>query len=167
MPDEKKPGGAGPVGPAEVAHFDKPVKVLVVQAGPETAVNAALAEGARAVLAAAGVEIEEIAVLGMADLPQALALAERMQDFDAYVALGAVIDSPSIWGEVARALSALGMSGALNGNGVVLAETAEEALEMADPKGIDVGGGAARSALSLVALARGWSETTKGIGFRA
>ncbi len=166
MPSDLKPSVQQPAGPAEPPHFDKPVKVLMVQAGPETEVNAALARGARAVLEASGVEIEEIALPGLADLPQALALAERMQDFDAYVALGAVIASPDLWSEMAHALSALGMSGVLNGNGVLLAETVEEAAEMADPSGIDVGGAAARSVLNLVALARGWGARSKGIGFR-
>ena len=144
----------------------KPVKILLAVAGGEAAVNAALVAGARAKLAAAGAVVEEIALVGVADLPQALALAEAMQDFDGYVALGAVIGAPHLWSDVSRALTGLGMGGGLNGNGLVMADSAAAALAAADPAGADAGGQAAASVLGLVSLARGWKARTKGIGFR-
>ena len=145
----------------------KPVKILLAVAGAEAAVNAALLAGAQARLMAAGAEVEEIRLTRVADLPQALALAEAMQDFDGYVVLGAVIAAPYLWADVSRALTGLGMGGGLNGNGLVLADTAEAALVAADPKGADAGGQAAASVLGLIALAEGWKGRTKGIGFRA
>jgi 6,7-dimethyl-8-ribityllumazine synthase len=145
----------------------KPVKILLAVAGGEAAVNAALVAGAKARLAAAAAEVEEIALARVIDLPQALALAETMQDFDGYVALGVVIGEPHLWADVSRALTGLGMGGGLNGNGIVLADSAAAALVAADPLGADAGGQAAASVLALVALATGWKNRTKGIGFRA
>ena len=145
----------------------KTLKILLAVAGAEAAVNAALVAGARARLAAAGAEVEEIALARVMDLPQALALAEAMQDFDGYVSLGAVIGAPHLWADVSRALTGLGMGGGLNGNGLVLADSAEAALVAADPMGADAGGAAAASVLGLIALADGWKNRTKGIGFRA
>ena len=145
----------------------KTLKILLAVAGAEAAVNAALVAGARARLAAAGAEVEEIALARVMDLPQALALAEAMQDFDGYVSLGAVIGAPHLWADVSRALTGLGMGGGLNGNGLVLADSAEAALVAADPKGAEAGGAAAASVLGLIALADGWKNRTKGIGFRA
>lgn len=145
----------------------KPVKILLAVAGAEAAVNAALLEGAKAKLAAAGAEVEDIRLTRIGDVPQAVALAEAMQDFDGYVVLGAVIAAPHLWADVTRALTGIGMGGGLNGNGLVLADSAEAALVAADPKGADAGGAAAASVLGLIALARGWKDLTKGIGFRA
>jgi 6,7-dimethyl-8-ribityllumazine synthase len=144
----------------------KPVKILIAVAGAEAAVNAALLAGAQAKLAAAGAEVEEIRLTRVGDLPQALALAESMQDFDGYVVLGAVIGATHLWSDVSRALTGLGMGGGLNGNGLVLADSAEAALALSDPKGADAGGAAAASVLGLIALAKGWKGQTKGIGFR-
>ena len=145
----------------------KPVKILLVIAGEDAAVNAALLAGAGAKLAAAGAEVEEIRLTRVLDVPQALALAETMQEFDGYVVLGAVIAAPHLWADVSRALTGIGMGGGLNGNGLVLADSAEAALVAADPKGADAGGAAAASVLGLIGLAKGWKARTKGIGFRA
>lgn len=145
----------------------KPVKILLVVAGDAAAVNAALLAGAGAKLAAAGAEVEEIQLTRILDVPQALALAETMQEFDGYVVLGAVIAAPHLWADVSRALTGIGMGGGLNGNGLVLADSAEAALVAADPKGADAGGAAADAVLGLIALAKGWKDRTKGIGFRA
>jgi len=145
----------------------KPLKILLAIAGDVAAVNAALLAGAGAKLAAAGAEVEEIRLTRILDVPQALALAETMQQFDGYVVLGAVIAAPHLWADVSRALTGIGMGGGLNGNGLVLADSAEAALVAADPKGADAGGAAAASALGLISLAKGWQARTKGIGFRA
>ncbi len=148
-------------------RFDRPVKILVAVAGPEQDINAALVKGALAELEAAGAEVEEISLPRVGDVPQALALAERMQDYDGYVVLGAVIDLPVLWSEVARALTGLGMSGGLNGNGLILAETPAAAMQLALPEGGNAGGEAAASVLGLIGLAREWGGKSKGIGFRA
>ena len=146
----------------------KPVKILLVVAGEAAAaVNAALLAGAGAKLAAAGAEVEEIRLTRISDVPQALALAEAMQEFDGYVVLGAVIAAPHLWADVSRALTGIGMGGGLNGNGLVLADDAQAALLAADPMRADAGGAAAASVLGLIALATGWKIRTKGIGFRA
>jgi 6,7-dimethyl-8-ribityllumazine synthase len=153
--------------PPDRPRFDRPVKILVVVAGGEAEVNAALLLGAMARLDAAGAEADQIILPRVGDVPQALGLAERMQDYDGYVVLGAVIGLAGIWAEVARALNALGMGGGLNGNGLILAETAAEALNLAHPDAGNAGGEAAAAVLGLIGLARDWAGKTKGIGFRA
>ena len=139
------------------ARAEKPTKILVALAGAEPALGEALLAGARAKLDGFGAEVEVIRLSRVRDVPQALALAERMQEFDGYVALGVVTGRS----HVERALMGLGMSGGLVGIGLVAAEgcTAEAAtLE---------GGAAAVSVLELIGLARAWAGKSKGIGFRA
>lgn len=147
-------------------RFSRPVKILVALAGAETAVNDALLQGALAELS--GAEVDQITLPRVTDLPQALALAERMRDYDGYVVLGAVIGLPAVWTEVSRALTGLGMAGGLNGNGLILADTPAAAMQLALPEGGNAGGQAAASVLDLISLSRDWSSgSTKGIGFRA
>lgn len=151
----------------EGPRFNKPVKVLVALAGMESAVNEALLKGAMAELDAAGAEVDQVNLPRVGEVPQALALAERMRDYDGYVVLGAVIGLGTLWAEVARALTGLGMAGGLNGNGLILADTPAAAMQLALPEGGNAGGEAAASVLGLIELARGWAATPKGIGFRA
>lgn len=148
-------------------RFDRRVKILIAVAGLETEVNEALLKGALAELAAAEAEVDQISLPRVAELPQALGLAERMRDYDGYVILGAVIGQPDMWSVIARELTALGVEGGLNGNGLILADTPAAALSLAHPEGANAGGEAAASVLGLIALARAWAGQNKGIGFRA
>jgi 6,7-dimethyl-8-ribityllumazine synthase len=123
--------------------FDRPVKLLIVSAvGPEAAARVAIARS-RAV----GCEVDVLPVPGALEVPAVIAMAERMSEYDGYVALAEDSDvSQEAW----RSISLLGLQGVCIGNGIGL-----------EP------GQAAFAALHLIAISRKWAAKTKGIGFRA
>ncbi|QYK43173.1 MAG: 6,7-dimethyl-8-ribityllumazine synthase [Paracoccaceae bacterium] len=152
--------------------FDRPVKLLIVVAPYYRDIADNLIAGARARAAAAGAEVDLVEVPGALEVPTAIGLAERMANYDGYVALGCVIRGETthyetVCNDSSRAISLLGLQGACIGNGILTVENREQAVLRADPAGQDKGGGAAAAALHLVALARRWSGERKGIGFRA
>ena len=152
--------------------FDKPVKLLIVVAPYYKDIADNLIAGARAVATAAGAEADLIEVPGALEVPSAIAMAERLADYDGYVALGCVIRGETthydtVCNDSSRALSLLGLQGACIGNGILTVETRAQAEVRADPAGQNKGGGAAAAALHLLALSRKWAGSSKGIGFRA
>jgi 6,7-dimethyl-8-ribityllumazine synthase len=152
--------------------FDKPVRLLIVVAPYYKDIADNLVAGARAVGAACGAEVDLVEVPGALEVPSAIAMAERMADYDGYVALGCVIRGETthydtVCNDSSRALSLLGLQGACIGNGILTVENRAQAEVRADPAGQNKGGGAAAAALHLVALSRKWAGKTKGIGFRA
>jgi 6,7-dimethyl-8-ribityllumazine synthase len=151
--------------------FDKPVKLLIVVAPYYKDIADNLVAGARAVGAACGAEVDLIEVPGALEIPSAIALAERLADYDGYVALGCVIRGETthydtVCNDSSRAISLLGLQGACIGNGILTVENRPQAEVRADPAGQNKGGGAAAAALHLVALSRRWAGSSKGIGFR-
>ena len=64
-------------------------RVLIVEARFYADLNDRLLAGARAALK--GHEVEVVTVPGALEIPAAIALADRTESFDAYVALGIVI----------------------------------------------------------------------------
>jgi 6,7-dimethyl-8-ribityllumazine synthase len=152
--------------------FDKPVKLLVVVAPYYKDIADNLVAGAKAVGTACGATVEVIEVPGALEVPSAIAMAERMAEYDGYVALGCVIRGETthydtVCNDSSRAISLLGLQGACIGNGILTVENRAQAEVRADPQGQNKGGGAAAAALHLVALSRKWAGTSKGIGFRA
>jgi 6,7-dimethyl-8-ribityllumazine synthase len=152
--------------------FDRPVKLLIVVAPYYRAVADDLIAGARAVAAQAGAMVDLVEVPGALEIPSAIAMAERLADYDGYAALGCVIRGETthydtVCNDSSRALSLLGLQGACIGNGILTVETIAQAEVRADPARGDKGGGAVAAALHLVALSRKWAGQTKGIGFRA
>ncbi|HOZ33971.1 MAG TPA: 6,7-dimethyl-8-ribityllumazine synthase [Tabrizicola sp.] len=152
--------------------FDKPVKLLVVVAPYYKDIADNLVAGARAVGTACGAEVEVIEVPGALEVPSAIAMAERLAEYDGYVALGCVIRGETthydtVCNDSSRAISLLGLQGAYIGNGILTVENRAQAEVRADPAGQNKGGGAAAAALHLVALSRKWAGKSKGIGFRA
>jgi 6,7-dimethyl-8-ribityllumazine synthase len=152
--------------------FDKPVKLLIVVAPYYKDIADNLIAGARAIAAAAGAEADLIEVPGALEVPSAIAMAERLADYDGYVALGCVIRGETthydtVCNDSSRAISLLGLQGACIGNGILTVENRAQAEVRADPAGQNKGGGAAAAALHLVALSRKWAGSSKGIGFRA
>ena len=152
--------------------FDKPVKLLIVVAPYYKDIADNLVAGARAVGAACGATVELIEVPGALEVPSAIAMAERLAEYDGYVALGCVIRGETthydtVCNDSSRALSLLGLQGACIGNGILTVENRTQAEVRADPAGQNKGGGAAAAALHLVALSRTWAGKSKGIGFRA
>jgi 6,7-dimethyl-8-ribityllumazine synthase len=124
------------------------------------------------VAAQIGAEVELVEVPGALEVPSAIAMAERLAEFDGYVALGCVIRGETthydtVCNDSSRAISLLGLQGACIGNGILTVENRAQAEVRADPAGQNKGGGAAAAALHLVALSRKWAGASKGIGFRA
>jgi 6,7-dimethyl-8-ribityllumazine synthase len=152
--------------------FDKPVKLLIVVAPYYKDIADNLVAGARAVGAACGATVDLIEVPGALEVPSAIALAERLAEYDGYVALGCVIRGETthydtVCNDSSRAISLLGLQGACIGNGILTVENRGQAEVRADPQGQNKGGGAAAAALHLIALSRTWAGKSKGIGFRA
>lgn len=152
--------------------FDKPVKLLIVVAPYYRDIADQLVTGAQAVAAQAGATTEVIEVPGALEVPSAIALAQRLAEYDGYVALGCVIRGETthydtVCNDSSRGLMMLGLQGAAIGNGILTVENRDQAVVRAEASGQNKGGGAAAAALHLIALARGWSAKTKGIGFRA
>lgn len=151
--------------------FTKPVKLLIVVAPYYKDITDEMVAGARAIAAECGAEIEVVEVPGALEVPSAIAMAERLAEFDGYVALGCVIRGETthydtVCNDSSRALSLLGLQGACIGNGILTVENRAQAVARAEAKGQNKGGGAAAAALHLIALSRKWSRETKGIGFR-
>ena len=151
--------------------FDRPVHLLIVVAPYYKDIADQLVAGARAVAAKAGAEVEVVEVPGALEVPTAIAMAERLADYDGYVALGCVIRGETthydtVCNDSSRALSLLGLQGACIGNGILTVENRALAQVRADMAGQNKGGGAAAAALHLVAISRKWAGETKGIGFR-
>lgn len=151
--------------------FDKPVKLLIVAAPFYREIADNLIAGARAEIEAAGGTHETVEVPGALEVPTAIAMADRLSNFDGYVALGCVIRGETthydtVCNDSSRGLSTLGLTGACIGNGILTVENRQQAEVRANPKDQNKGGGAAMAALHLIALSRKWGRETKGVGFR-
>jgi 6,7-dimethyl-8-ribityllumazine synthase len=152
--------------------FTKPVKLLIVVAPYYKDITDNLIAGAQAKAALVGAEVDVLEVPGALEVPSAVGLAERLAEYDGYVALGCIIRGETthydtVCNDSSRGLMMLGLSGACIGNGILTVENREQAVVRADPAGQDKGGGAAAAALHLIAISRRWAGETKGIGFRA
>lgn len=130
------------------------VRVLVIDARYHAAIADRLADGATAALEQGLAEFARVSVPGVLELPGAIALASHHHNFDAYVALGAVMGTGAVaetlYRQACHGLMQLSVQGIAIGNGVLLAES-ERALQSLAGEG-DAGGDAARAALALVTL---------------
>ena len=152
-------------------EFDKPVKLLIVVAPYYKDIADNLVVGAVAEAEACGATWEKVEVPGALELPTAISIAERMSNFDGYVALGCVIRGETthydtVCNDSSRALQLMGLQGLCIGNAILTVETRAQAEVRADPADQNKGGGAAAAALHLVALSRKWGRQTKGVGFK-
>lgn len=151
-------------------EFDRPVKVLIVVSPYYSEIAAGLLAGAKAELEAAGATYDVVEMPGALEIPTAIGISDRRSNFDGYVALGCVIRGETthyetVCNDSSRALQMLGLQGLCIGNGILTVENQSQAEVRADPDGQNKGGGAAAAALHLIALARKWAQTSKGIGF--
>ena len=126
--------------------------------------------GATAELEKAGATLDVAHVPGALEIPTAIGIAERMSNFDGYVALGCVIRGETthydtVCNYSSRAIQLLGLQGLCIGNGILTVENYDQAQVRADPDHMNKGGGAAAAALHLIALSRRWGRPDKGIGF--
>ena len=139
-------------------------RVLVVEARFYEPLADQLAAGALAVLTAAGVEIERMAVPGCFELPAAIgfAVAPRLgfRRYHGFVALGCVIRGETdhyehICRETSRALMDLTLDpGIALGFGVLTCETWEQASVRAAVDGKNKGADAAQACLRMMELKR-------------
>lgn len=153
--------------PLPLPRFDKPVKLLAVVAPFHKDITDALLFGAQGVAAAAGATLEVIEVPGAFEIPSAIGIADRMAEFDGFVALGCVVGKQDgVHQACNHALSLIGLQGVALGHGVLNVDDIAAGNAASDPKGANKGGQAAAAALHLIALSRKWASDTKGIGFR-
>lgn len=137
-------------------------KILIVEARFYEDMADALAEGAIAVLAAAGLDYERVAVPGVLEVPVAIKYAAASGAYDGYVALGVVIRGETshydiVCGESARGLMELGIKQDLPiGNGIQTVEDEAQAWARCKISDKDKGGGAANAMLALRDLRRQW-----------
>jgi 6,7-dimethyl-8-ribityllumazine synthase len=151
--------------------FEKPVKLLIVVAPYYKDIADNLVAGAVAEAEASGATWEKIDVPGALEVPTAIGIAERMSNFDGYVALGCVIRGETthydtVCNDSSRALQMMGLQGLCIGNGILTVENRGQAEVRANPGDQNKGGGAAAAALHLIALSRKWGRQTKGVGFK-
>ena len=138
-------------------------KVLIVEARFYEDMADALAEGAAAVLDAAGVAYERVSVPGVLEVPVAIKYAADSNAYDGYVALGVVIRGETthyeiVCNESARALMELGIKDKLSiGNGIQTVENSDQAWARCKMSEKDKGGGAAKATLALMGLRDSWS----------
>ena len=151
-------------------RFDRPVKLLIVVAPFYRDIADQLIAGAVAEIEAAGGTFETVEVPGALEIPAAIGIAGRMRNFDGHVALGCVIRGETthydtVCNDSSRGLTLLGLQGFCVGNGILTVENYDQAAVRADPAQQNKGGGAAAAALHLIALARKWGRSEKGVGF--
>jgi 6,7-dimethyl-8-ribityllumazine synthase len=151
--------------------FEAPVKLLIVVAPYYRDITNDLISGARAEAKAAGATLDVIEVPGALEIPTTIAMAERLSNYDGYVALGCVIRGATthyetVCNDSSRALTLLGLQGLLIGNGILTVESMAQAEERANPTDMNKGGGAAAAALHLIALARKWGGQRGTPGFK-
>jgi 6,7-dimethyl-8-ribityllumazine synthase len=152
------------------AEFDKPVKLAIVISPYYKDIADNMLAGAVAEIDAVGGTYEVVQVPGALEIPTAIGIAERMSNFDGYVALGCVIRGETthyetVCNDSSRAIQMLGLQGLCIGNGILTVENRTQADVRADPADQNKGGGAAAAALHLVALGRKWGAQRKGVGF--
>ena len=150
--------------------FDEPVKLLIVVAPYYKDIAENMIAGAKAEIEAVGGTWEIAEVPGALEVPPAIGMAERLGNYDGYVALGCVIRGETtqydtVCNDSSRALQLLGLQGLCIGNGILTVENRKQAEVRADPADQNKGGGAAAAALHLIALARKWGGQRKGVGF--
>ena len=154
-----------------VPKFDKPVKLLIVVAPYYKDIADQLVMGAKTAIEAAGGTHDVVEVPGALEVPSAIALAQRLSNFDGYVALGCVIRGETthydtVCNDSSRALTLLGLQGCAIGNGILTVENRTQAEVRAEAAGQNKGGGAAEAALHLIALSRRWGAPKGGLGFK-
>ena len=152
------------------AEMEKPTKILIVVSPYYKDIADNMVAGAIAEIEASGATHEIIEVPGALEIPTAIGIAERMSNFDGYVALGCVIRGETthydtVCNDSSRAIQLLGLQGLCIGNGILTVENRKQAEVRADPADQNKGGGAAAAALHLVALSRKWGRPEKGVGF--
>lgn len=130
--------------------------ILIVEARYYDEIGEMLLTGAERALGEGGATFDRVTVPGALEIPAAIRLAIESEQYDAYVALGCVVEGETwhdriVGGESARGLMDLALyDGGLIGNGILTVHNREQAKKRADPDGKCKGGDAARAALALL-----------------
>ena len=154
------------------ASFENEPKVLIVVAPYYKSIAESLLDGAKTEILASNGTFDIAEVPGALEIATAIGIAERLENFDAYVALGCVIRGETshydtVCNDSSRGLTLLGLQGLCIGNGILTVENFEQAEERAKQEKQNKGGGAAAAALHLLSLSHKWADNKKGIGFKA
>jgi 6,7-dimethyl-8-ribityllumazine synthase len=141
------------------------IRILIVEARFYSDLADELLKGAIDALTAHGADYEVVTVPGALEIPGAIALAEDAghrpagaAPWDGYVALGTVIRGETYHFEIVANESARGLMELTTGkrlcigNGILTVEDEAQAWARARPSEGDKGGGAARAALTMIAL---------------
>jgi 6,7-dimethyl-8-ribityllumazine synthase len=140
------------------------IRVLIVEARFYSDLADELLRGAVDALESLGAAHDLVTVPGALEIPGAIAIAESSAHrptggvhYDGYVALGTVIRGETyhfeiVSNESARGIMDLTTRGLAIGNGVLTVEDEEQAWARARVSEGDKGGGAARAALTMIAL---------------
>ncbi len=142
------------------------MNILIVEARYHPAISDALTDGATKALQQGGALFRRVSVPGALEIPAAIALGARSDQFAGYVALGSLVRTGAlhfdlITQNVFYGLTRLSVDhGLCIGNGIVVASTEDSALQMAMKEERDVGGEAARACLAMVVLAQRLGEQT-------
>ena len=149
--------------PTPAANGD--VRILIVEARFYSELADELLRGATDALEAFGARYDVVTVPGALEIPGAIAMAEEAsrhptggEPYDGYVALGTVIRGETYHFEIVANESARGVMDLTVrqqlaiGNGVLTVEDEEQAWARARVSEGDKGGGAARAALTMIAL---------------
>jgi 6,7-dimethyl-8-ribityllumazine synthase len=140
------------------------IRILIVEARFYSDLADELLKGAIDAIEAYGAEYEVVTVPGALEIPAAIAFAEEGghrpagRAFDGYVALGTVIRGETyhfeiVSNESARGIMDLSLGKRLAiGNGILTVEDEAQAWARAKASEGDKGGGAARAALTMIAL---------------
>jgi 6,7-dimethyl-8-ribityllumazine synthase len=143
---------------------EEPIRILIVEARFYEDLADALLEGATQALEAFGADYDVVTVPGALEIPGAIAIAEEGGHrpvgrlYDGYVALGTVIRGETYHFEIVSNESARGIMDLTTsrrvciGNGILTTEDEDQAWARARVSEGDKGGGAARAALSMIAL---------------
>ena len=149
--------------------FETGPKILIVVAPYYKDIADDLVAGAKAEVEAVGGTWEIAEVPGALEVPTAIGIAERLGNFDGYVALGCVIRGETthydtVCNDSSRAIQLLGLQGLCIGNGILTVENRLQAQARAGEQ--NKGGGAAAAALHLIALTRRFGGSRGGVGFK-
>jgi 6,7-dimethyl-8-ribityllumazine synthase len=151
--------------PPSFARAEGDLRVLIVEARFYSDLADELLRGATQALEAYGASWEIVTVPGALEIPGAIAMADEAarhptggRPFDGFVALGTVIRGETYHFEIVSNESARGVMdltvrrGLAIGNGVLTVEDEDQAWARARVSEGDKGGGAARAALTMIAL---------------
>ena len=155
----------------ERPEFDDLLRILIVRSPYYKDISDNLLKGATAEVASAGGTWDVVDVPGALEIPSAIGIAERMQDYHGYVALGCIIRGETshyetVCNDSSRGIAMLGLQGLCIGNGILTVENQSQAEVRASPDKQNKGAAAAAAALHLIALARKWGSERKGVGFK-